>query len=145
MQFLLINLNALHLLAISFLLYLLVVFRDYRRRGGLPYPPGPRSWPIIGNILSVPKEAPWIAYADMSKIYGMCRDCGTRLSQLKSPFEGDVICFRFLSEVVVILNSSSALKDLLEKRGQTYSERPSLPIIKMYILLRFIFPSQPSC
>jgi hypothetical protein len=77
MQFLLIN--AVYFLAISFLLYLLVFFRDYRRRGGLPYPPGPRSWPIIGNILSIPKDAPWIAYADMSKIYGKCKNFGTRV------------------------------------------------------------------
>jgi hypothetical protein len=80
MQFLLIN--DIPFLAISFLLFLLVVFRDYRRRGGLPYPPGPPSWPIIGNILSIPKELPWIAYADMSKIYGRCRNFRTRVLQV---------------------------------------------------------------
>jgi hypothetical protein len=68
MQFLLVN--AFDCLAISLFLYLLVVFRDHRRRGGLPYPPGPPSWPIIGNLLDVPKDTPWIAYADMSKKYG---------------------------------------------------------------------------
>ena len=69
MQFLLIN--AVDCLAISLSLYLLVVFRDRRRRGGLPYPPGPPARPIIGNLLDVPKNAPWSAYADMSKKYGM--------------------------------------------------------------------------
>jgi len=57
-------------LAISLFLYILVRFRDHRRRAGLPYPPGPPSWPIIGNLLDVPKENPWSAYADMSKKYG---------------------------------------------------------------------------
>ena len=68
MQFLLIN--AVDCLVVSLSLYLFVVFRDHRRRGGLSYPPGPPSWPIIGNLLDVPKDAPWIGYADMSKKYG---------------------------------------------------------------------------
>jgi cytochrome P450 len=44
---------------------------------------------------------------------------------------GDIICLRVYSEVVIVLSSLSAIKDLLEKRGQTYSERPSLPMIEM--------------
>ncbi|KAF8504863.1 cytochrome P450 [Russula emetica] len=123
MQFLLIN--VINCLAISLSLYLLVVFRDYRRRRGLPYPLGPPSWPIIGNLLDVPKakEAPWIKYAEMSKKYGSL--------WLKPPFQGDVICLRVFSEVVVILCSSSAIKEFLEKRAETYSEKHSLPILEM--------------
>jgi hypothetical protein len=70
MQFLLIHI--VDYLAISLSLYLLAVFRDHRRRRGLPYPPGPSPRPIIGNLLDVPraKEAPWIMYAEMSKKYG---------------------------------------------------------------------------
>jgi hypothetical protein len=68
MPFLLIN--AVDCLALSLFLYLFVALRDHRTRRGLSYPPGPPSWPIIGNLLDVPKEAPWIAYADMSKRYG---------------------------------------------------------------------------
>jgi hypothetical protein len=55
-----------------FFLYLLVHFRDRKRRGGLPYPPGPPSWPIIGNLLDIPKDLAWTAYADMSKKHGKC-------------------------------------------------------------------------
>ena len=68
MQFFLINVVG--ALAISLFLYLLVVFSDHRKRGGLPYPPGPLRRPIIGNLLDVPKNAPWIAYSNMSKKYG---------------------------------------------------------------------------
>ena len=57
-------------LATSVFLYLLLAFRDYRRRRGLPYPPGPPSRPIIGNLLDVPKKLPWIKYADISNKYG---------------------------------------------------------------------------
>ena len=129
--------NVLDCLAISFFLYLLVNFRDRRGRGRLPYPPGPPLWPVIGNLLNVPKETPWSAYADMSKKYGerntlWHRDTGS--PQLNPAFQGDIICFRVFSQVVVVLCSLSAIKDLLEKRGTIYSERPLFPIIEMYVL-----------
>ena len=46
--------------------------RDYQRRGGLPYPPGPRPLPIIGNLLGIPIESSWLAYTRLAKKYGMC-------------------------------------------------------------------------
>lgn len=55
--------------------------------------------------------------------------------------QDDVICLRVFSDVVVVLNSFSALKDLLEKRGNTYSERPQLPIAEMYLLHHFDLPN----
>ncbi|KAI0278781.1 cytochrome P450 [Russula aff. rugulosa BPL654] len=111
MRFLLVS--AVDSLAISLFFYLLVKFRDHRRRKGLSYPPGPPSWPIIGNFLDIPKETPWIAYTDMSKQYG------------------DVVYLRTFSKVIVVLSSFSAIKDLLEKRGEYYSDRTSIPIMKM--------------
>ena len=56
-----------------FLLYLFmekIVFRYNEGQKGLPYPPGPPPLPIIGNLLDIPTDAPWIVYADMSKKYG---------------------------------------------------------------------------
>ncbi|KAN0125502.1 cytochrome P450 [Russula decolorans] len=111
MRFLLIS--AIDTLAISLFLYLLVKFRCRRRRKGLPYPPRPPSWPIIGNFFDMPKDEPWIAYTDMSKKYG------------------DIVYLRALSKAIVVLSSFSAIKDLLEKRGEYYSDRPSMPTQKM--------------
>jgi hypothetical protein len=45
--------------------------RDYQRRRGLPYPPGPRPLPLIGNLLDIPKEFSWLAYTQLSKKHGM--------------------------------------------------------------------------
>ena len=133
MQFLLIN--VLDCLAISLFLYLLVDFRNRRSRGWLSYPPGPPSWPIIGNLLDVPKETPWSEYADMSKTYGRRnRFGGTGVSQLKPASQGNILCLRVLSEVVVVLGSYSVVKDLLEKRGEIHSDRPIFPIAEMYVL-----------
>jgi hypothetical protein len=58
------------LFAVFAFLYLLIAFRDHQKRGGLPYPPGPRRWPVLGNLFDVPKFSPWAAYADMSKKHG---------------------------------------------------------------------------
>jgi hypothetical protein len=57
-------------LVFSFL-HLLFAFRDRRRRGGVPYPPGPKPWPIIGNLLDSPKQSQWTTYAEMAKKHGL--------------------------------------------------------------------------
>ena len=128
MHFLLIN--AIDALAISLLLYIVANLRDRWRRGGLSYPPGPQLLPIIGNFLHIPKDMPWFAYTDMSKKYGR-RDCTTGSQQLNLASLGDIIYLRTFSKVIVVLSSFSAIKDLLEKRGEYYSDRPSVPIIEM--------------
>jgi hypothetical protein len=134
MQFLLIN--AFDYLAISGFLYLLINFRDRRRRGGLSYPPGPPSSPVIGNLHDVPKETPWIAYVDMSKKYGKRNTFGnTGPPRLSTASQGsDIICLRVYSRFIVVLCSLSAIKDLLEQRGKNYSFRHPPPISEMYVL-----------
>ncbi|KAI0278774.1 hypothetical protein BGY98DRAFT_916649, partial [Russula aff. rugulosa BPL654] len=97
----------------------------------------PTLWPIIGNLLDVPKNAPWIAYSKMSKKYGRHSFSGIGLPRLKRVSQGDVICLRIFSQVVVVLCSVSAVKDLLEKRGEIYSDRPHLPILEMFVLESF--------
>jgi hypothetical protein len=38
---------------------------------GLPYPPGPKAKPIIGNMLDIPQSLPWLTYSDWAKRYGL--------------------------------------------------------------------------
>jgi hypothetical protein len=49
---------------------------------------------------------------------------------------GDVLSFHVFGKVIVVLNSLKANKDLLERRGDIYSDRPVIPIVEMYV-----FPS----
>ncbi|KAH9171797.1 cytochrome P450 [Lactarius sanguifluus] len=105
--------TAIDCLALSTFLYILFAFRDHRRRRGFPYPPGPPLLPVIGNLLDVPKLSPWLAYANMSKKYG------------------DVVCLQVFGEVVVVLCSPTAIKDLLEKRGELYADRTPFPILEI--------------
>ncbi|KDQ58243.1 hypothetical protein JAAARDRAFT_35056 [Jaapia argillacea MUCL 33604] len=80
-------------------------WRRRRRTGGLPYPPGPKPDPIIGNLRHVPKKSAWLTYASWGKQYG------------------DVVSFEAFGTRVIVLNTLKAISDLLEKRGAVYSER----------------------
>jgi hypothetical protein len=50
---------------------------------------------------------------------------------------GDVISFHVFGQVVVVLNSIKATKDLFERRGEIYSSRPAFTIHEMYVILSF--------
>jgi hypothetical protein len=108
-----------------------LAIRDYQIRGGFPYPPGPPPLPFIGNLFDIPKEFSWLSYIQLSKKYGMSRSLlWVRLTE-KLP--GNVLSFRVFGQVIVILNSVKASKDLLERRGDIYSDRPAIPFFEMYV------------
>ena len=46
---------------------------------------------------------------------------------------GDVLSLHVFGKVIVVLNSYKANKDLLERRGNVYSDRPVIPILEMYV------------
>ncbi|KAI0063312.1 cytochrome P450 [Artomyces pyxidatus] len=98
--------SSLKLIALAVVLVAGLAIRKYRKRNGLRLPPGPRGLPIIGNLLDIPKETSWLVYEDWAKSYG------------------NVMSLEVFGQVIVILQSPQAVKDLFEKRGATYSDRP---------------------
>jgi hypothetical protein len=36
----------------------------------LPLPPGPKGYPLIGNLFDLPVDRAWLVYDEWSKIYG---------------------------------------------------------------------------
>jgi hypothetical protein len=52
---------------------------------------------------------------------------------LTEQMTGDVLSFHVFGRVIVVLNSLKANKDLLERRGDIYSDRPVAPSIEMYV------------
>jgi hypothetical protein len=110
-----------------------LAIRDYQRRRGLPYPPGPRPLPLIGNLFDIPKEFSWLSYTQLSKKHGMVYFAVTR--RLTEGMAGDILSFRAFGQVIVVLNSIKVNKDLLERRPDIYSDRPVIPIFDMYVSL----------
>ncbi|KAH9044125.1 cytochrome P450 [Lactarius hengduanensis] len=80
-----------------------------RVRSRLPYPPGPKRIPIIGNLLDMPSREEWVTYKKWSDQYG-----------------SDVVHVDVLGTHMVIINSAKAANELFGKRSSIYSDRPSL-------------------
>ncbi|KAI0040055.1 cytochrome P450 [Auriscalpium vulgare] len=90
--------------------YGLVYLNKRRLRKKHPYPLGPPPLPLIGNLLDLPRDTPWLTYAEWAKIYG------------------DVFSVEVVGRRIIVINSSAAAKDLFEKRGSIYSDRPTIPM-----------------
>ena len=45
--------------------------------------------------------------------------------------EGDIISLHIFGKAIVVLNTTKATKDLLDKRGDIYSDRPAVQIFEM--------------
>ncbi|KAF9006809.1 cytochrome P450, partial [Hymenopellis radicata] len=74
----------------------------------LPLPPGPKGFPIVGNLFDRPTRNAWLAYADWKSTYG-----------------SDVVSVNVGGHPLVVLNSTKAASELFERRSANYSDRPS--------------------
>uniref|UniRef100_A0A0W0ETD1 Cytochrome P450 n=1 Tax=Moniliophthora roreri TaxID=221103 RepID=A0A0W0ETD1_MONRR len=70
------------------------------------HPPGPKPFPLIGNLLQIPTINPEEIFRDWFDIYG------------------DVIFLRIFSQPMVVLSTFETAQELLEKRSAIYSDRP---------------------
>ncbi|KAG8928004.1 hypothetical protein FRC01_006590 [Tulasnella sp. 417] len=84
----------------------LILHSKYRARRDLPYPPGPRPLPLFGNLFHVPSSRFALAYTELGNQYGPL----TRLV--------------FPGQNYLVVNSFEAAKELLERRGSIYQDRP---------------------
>ncbi|KAG6333943.1 hypothetical protein ID866_5140 [Astraeus odoratus] len=98
----------------TILIALWFMVRLARKSPGLPYPPGPKGLPIIGNALEVDLKEPHITYIKWSKIYG------------------DIVYSRILGRDFLIVNSEKIARILADQRAPIYSDRPYSPIYRMF-------------
>ncbi|KAI0700157.1 cytochrome P450 [Cerioporus squamosus] len=99
--------------ACAALVLVLVRSHRLRRRRG-PLPPGPKPLPLLGNLLHIPKEQPWVTYRAWAEQYG------------------DVVGLQLPgNQLIVILHSQQAAIDLLDKRSATYSDRPKSLVVDL--------------
>lgn len=62
-------LTLLILLGAAFIILILLI-RKKQNAGRFLYPPGPRPYPIIGNLYDFPTVQPWVTYTQWQKEYG---------------------------------------------------------------------------
>ncbi|KAJ7127635.1 cytochrome P450 [Mycena epipterygia] len=85
----------------------------YTRKSTMPLPPGPKGWPIIGNVLDMPKSHAWKTFARWGDIYG------------------GIMSITLLGQPFVIINDPEIATEILEKRGSVYADRPTLEMANM--------------
>jgi cytochrome P450 len=76
------------------------------------FPPGPSPIPILGNIHQLPLQKSFFKLTEWGREYGPI--VGLQLGPQKA----------------VVLNTWTAVRDLLDQRGAIYSSRPSIPIVQ---------------
>jgi hypothetical protein len=47
-----------------------LLWKIYSRSSPPSHPPGPKGWPLIGNLFDMPKEKAWNVFTQLSKEYG---------------------------------------------------------------------------
>jgi hypothetical protein len=57
------------------LFFSVMLFRQLKKGrdgnpNGFPLPPGPKGYPLIGNLFDVPADKPWVVYDEWHKTYG---------------------------------------------------------------------------
>ncbi|KAF8637102.1 hypothetical protein AX17_003006 [Amanita inopinata Kibby_2008] len=98
--------TALDWLSLCILIIVLLFIRRLCSSSRKQYPPGPKAFPLIGNALQVPAERPEERFLEWGSRYG------------------DIVYIRLFQQPVVILNGLQVARDILEKRGSIYSDRP---------------------
>ena len=101
---------------------------------GLPYPPGPRRLPIVGNLFGIKDlGTQWLTFAEWSKKYGACSHffrCHT-VPNAHTRALGDLLYLEILGQKILVINSEEIAEELLDKRSQIYSDRPQVPIVTL--------------
>ncbi|KAJ8049048.1 Steroid 17-alpha-hydroxylase/17,20 lyase [Holothuria leucospilota] len=99
------NSTSLTLVFVAIALVTMLVWSQQKPRKD--FPPGPRGWPLIGNLLEFRSEkAPHLIFLEYAKEYG------------------EIFSIRARQRWTVVLNGASVIKEALLKKGVEFADRP---------------------
>jgi hypothetical protein len=95
-----------------------------------PLPPGPRGYPLIGNIFDMPSSREWETFTEWGRKYGRffifySVDRHHEYQRCAGP----VTYFHLAGEPFVLLNSLETTLKMLEAKSAIYSDRPTFPML----------------
>ncbi|PPQ96376.1 hypothetical protein CVT26_004978 [Gymnopilus dilepis] len=112
---------------ILFVTLTLILFTYLKsRRRALPYPPGPKKLPLLGNLLNLPQTFGWEVYSRWGKELG-----------------SDIIHLQAFGRDLIVLNSLKVATDLLDRKSLIYSGRPHLTMTNELMGWNWFFSSMP--
>nr|XP_020447513.1 cytochrome P450 2U1 isoform X1 [Monopterus albus] len=121
-----------HANVVALIVFLLVyyLFKFYQKRRDLTnIPPGPKPWPIVGNVggLFVPCFIQrWFGHGSDSSVDK--ENPLATLSKLVS-IHGNVFSFFVGNQLVVVLNGYEMVKDAFLNHPEVFSDRPDVPVV----------------
>ncbi|RSL42374.1 hypothetical protein CEP53_012230, partial [Fusarium sp. AF-6] len=86
----------------------------WRAQPTLPLPPGPPAEFLLGHARLIPKENTAATYAKWAREY-----------------DSDIIHVKSLGRSIVVLNSVEAARDVLEKKGANFCDRPRFTLLEV--------------
>ncbi|KAH9942003.1 cytochrome P450 [Amylocystis lapponica] len=97
-----------YLVVAMLFLAILLMRRVTSRRSACNLPPGPRGWPLIGNVFDMPPSCQWKTFAKWGDRWG------------------GIVSVTVFGQPMIILNAPEHAFTLLAKRSAIYSDRPPL-------------------
>ncbi|KAI6116851.1 cytochrome P450 [Pisolithus croceorrhizus] len=98
----------------ALVIVLWLALRTTRKPAGMPYPPGPKRLPVVGNAFDINFKEPYLTYTEWGKIYG------------------DLVYSRIFGQDFLIVNSENTARLLADQRSSIYSDRPHSPIYLLF-------------
>ncbi|KAM3930502.1 cytochrome P450 2K1-like [Leptodactylus fuscus] len=92
------------------LLYLLYFLKSWKKRNTADYPPGPRSWPFIGNLPILDFKKPQETYLKLAEKYG------------------PVFTFHMGPKKMVVLAGYETVRDALVNHAEVFGERARIKL-----------------
>jgi hypothetical protein len=113
---------------VTVVLFLAYSYLQDKRRNpaGLPYPPGPKGYPIIGNLFDIPNAFIYKRFREMSRELSekpSHRDLSRPALNEPLHADSDIIHLQVFGFHLVVCNSKGVADDLLDKRSSIYSDR----------------------